>query len=241
MKLMKSIINKAKKLDKKIVLPEGLEVRTLKAANIILKKKIAQIILIGNSKEILSKAKKLHLDYIKKAEIVDPEDHPRKLEYANLLFLIRKEKGITREKAEDLVSNPLYLAALMIKAGHADGEVAGAQNTTGDVLRPALQIVKTKPGINIVSGAFIMQMNKKKWGEKGIMVFADCAVHPAPTAEDLAEIAICTDVTTRSIVGIEPRIAMLAFSTKGSAQHKRVDKVVKATELAIEMNPNSDS
>lgn len=145
---------------------------------------------------------------------------------------------MTAEQAEKLLENPLYLSVMMIKKGDADGEVAGADNATGDVLRPAFQIVKTKPGVSVVSGAFFMILPDKSYGEDGLMVFADCAVHPNPTASELAEIAVCTGETARAIGGIEPKIAMLSFSTKGSAKHEMVDKVVEATRIAKEMAPN---
>jgi phosphate acetyltransferase len=237
MNLIQSIHDKAIKNPKKIVLPEGTEERTLKAADIILQKGIAQLILIGNKEEILQLSQTHNLHHINKAEIIDPLAHPNKEKYIELLLEIRKAKGLQREEAEKLVENPLYLSTLIIKNGDADGEVAGADNATGNVLKPAFQIIKTLPGINVVSGAFIMIMKDKKWGDDGIMIFADCAVHPEPTAEELAQIAVCSGHTALSIAGIEPRIAMLSFSTKGSAKHERVDKVVKATALAKEMEP----
>ncbi|MEG2480198.1 MAG: phosphate acetyltransferase, partial [Mucinivorans sp.] len=155
-----------------------------------------------------------------------------------LMLQIRASKGLTREQAEVLIKNPLCLAVLIIKAGDADGEVAGANNPTGDVLRPAFQYVKTKPGVSVVSGAFIMLLKDKVYGDNGMMVFADCAVHPDPTAEELAQIAVSTGRTTQAITGMTPRIAMLSFSTKGSAKHEMVDKVVEATRLAKEMAPD---
>ena len=136
-----------------------------------------------------------------------------------------------------MLKNPLYYATVMIKNGDADGEVAGADNATGDVLRPAFQYVKTLPGISVVSGAFLMFLKDKEYGDNGLMVFADCAVHPNPTDKELAEIAVATAKTTRAIARIEPRIAMLSFSTKGSAQHEMVDKVVRATEIAKKWIP----
>jgi phosphate acetyltransferase len=150
---------------------------------------------------------------------------------------LRKHKGMTAEEAGELIEDPLYLATLMIKNGDADGEVAGAMNATGDVLRPAFQYVKTRPGISVVSGAFIMILKDSSFGENGIIVFADCAVHPDPTDKELAEIAVATANTTRAIAGFEPRVAMLSFSTKGSARHEMVDKVVNATRMAREMAP----
>ena len=183
-------------------------------------------------------AEKYGLKHIEKATIVDPASHAKKEQYADLLVELRKSKGMTKEQALKLVTDPLYLATLMIKSGDADGEVAGAKNATGDVLRPALQIVKTLPGISVVSGAFLLLTNKPEYGENGLIVCADCAVLPNPTAEELAQIAVSTAATARAIAKIEPRVAMLSFSTKGSAKNELVDKVVKATELAKQMAPD---
>ena len=238
MQLLESIKEKAKKENKTIVLPEGTEERTLKAANIIIEEGIARIILLGNQEEILKLARQQGLTFIEKATIIDPENWERRAYFAEMLFEIRKSKGLSLEEADKLVADPLYLATLLIKNGDADGEVAGAANSTGNVLRPAFQIVKTLPGISVVSGAFIMIMKEEKWGENGIIVFADCAVHPDPTAKELAEIAVSTAKTTRAIVGVEPRVAMLSFSTKGSAKHPMCDKVIEATRLAKEMAPD---
>lgn len=238
MNLLERIQANAKSLNKCIVLPEGLEERTMTAANECLKSGIARIKLIGNPAEILAKAESLGLDEIKNAILIDPENHEKKAEYIEKLVALRKSKGMTHEQASQLVENPLYLAALMIKCGDADGEVAGAMNTTGDVLRPAFQIVKTLPGINVVSGAFFMILKDHNFGNDGLMVFADCAVHPNPTDRELAEIAVTTARTTRAIAGIEPRIAMLSFSTKGSASHEMCDKVIRATQFAKEMDPS---
>ncbi|MFN3554524.1 MAG: phosphate acetyltransferase [Bacteroidales bacterium] len=238
MDLLTSIKNNAKKHDKCIVLPEGTEERTLKAADQIIAEGLARIILLGNKSEIENLAASYGLKNISSATLIDPVDHPKKEFYADMLFEIRKNKGLSREEALKLVEDPLYLATLLIKNGDADGEVAGAANATGSVLRPAFQIVKTLPGISVVSGAFIMIMPDKKWGEDGILVFADCAVHPDPTAEELAQIAVMTAQTTRAIVGVEPKVAMLSFSTKGSANHPMCDKVIEATRIAKEMQPD---
>ncbi len=238
MNLMDRIKSSAAKHKKRIVLPEGNEERTLKAADIVIDEGIAQIILLGDKKQILSRAQKHELKNIEKAEIINPLDHPNKKKYVEMMVDIRKNKGLTSAEAESLIENPLYLATLMIKAGDADGEVAGAINSTGDVLRPAFQYVKTLPGISVVSGAFIMIIKNKELGEEGIFVFADCAVHPDPTESELAEIAVATAATTRAIAGFEPRIAMLSFSTMGSAKHPMVDKVVNATRIAREMSPD---
>ena len=237
MSLMQEIVARAKADKQRIVLPEGTEIRTLKAANQILADGVAEIILIGNPEEVNKLAQENNLSDISKATIVDPISNDKKEVYTNLLFDLRKSKGMTIEQAQKLAQDPLYLACLMIKNGDADGEVAGAQNTTGNVLRPAFQIVKTLPGISVVSGAFLMFMPDNKWGNNGLMVFADCAVHPNPTAEELAQIAVSTGHTTRAIAGFEPKIAMLSFSTKGSAKHEMVDKVVEATKLAKELDP----
>ncbi|MDD3687878.1 MAG: phosphate acetyltransferase [Bacteroidales bacterium] len=238
MDLINKIKENARKHDMRIVLPEGTEIRTLKAADQVIAENLARVILIGKPEEIKALAAENGLTNIDKAKIVDPENHEKKEAYIDMLFEIRKSKGLSREDAAKLALDPLYLAVLMIKAGDADGEVAGADNATGDVLRPAFQIVKTLPGISVVSGAFIMILNDKEFGEDGLMVFADCAVHPNPTARELAEIAVATGHTTRAIAGFEPKIAMLSFSTKGSAKHEMVDKVVEATKIAKEMAPD---
>jgi phosphate acetyltransferase len=237
MDLMQDIIERAKANKQRIVLPEGMEERTLKAADRLLADGVAEIVLIGNPLEIETFASRFGLKNVNKAVIVDPENHEKKAEYANLLFQLRQKKGMTPEQAAVLVENPLYLACLMIKAGDADGEIAGAQNTTGDVLRPALQIIKTAPGMSVVSGAFLMFVQDKSYGKDGVLLFADCAVMPDPNASELAQIAVATAQTAKDIVGVEPRVAMLSFSTKGSASHEMVDKVVEATRIAREMTP----
>jgi phosphate acetyltransferase len=238
MQLIESIKQKAKKAGKTIVLPEGTEERTLQAADQLIREGIARIILLGNTSEIQQMAASMKLDAIKDAIIIDPKTFEKKAYFAEMLYDIRKSKGLSMEEAERLVEDPLYLATLLIKNGDADGEVAGAMNATGNVLRPAFQIVRTKPGISVVSGAFIMIFKDKQWGDDGMMVFADCAVHPDPNAAELAQIAVMTAQTTRAIIGVEPRVAMLSFSTKGSAKHPMCDKVIEATRLAQEMDPD---
>lgn len=237
MPLMTTIRENARKVSKCIVLPEGTEERTLKAADFILKEKIARIILIGNKTEIEKKTIEFGLQFISNARIIDPVENPDKERYTKLLFEIRKSKGLTWEEAMTLVEDPLYLATLLIKTGEADGEVAGAMNATGNVLRPAFQIVKTLPGITVVSGAFFMIFKDNPYVPGNILVFADCAVHPDPTASELAEIAVTTAMTAKAIAGIEPRVAMLSFSTKGSAKHALCDKVIEATRIAREKAP----
>lgn len=237
MGLMEEIIGRAKADKQRIVLPEGTEERTLKAADLLLADHVADIILIGNPIQIADLAKKFDLKHINKATVIDPSQNEKKGVYANLLFELRKSKGMTIEQAEKLAENPLYLACLMIKNGDADGEIAGAENTTGDVLRPALQIIKTAPGINVVSGAFIMFTQAKQYGKDGILIFADCAVTPNPTAEQLAQIAVASGRTAKALVNIDPQVAILSFSTKGSAKDPVVDKVIEATKLAQAIDP----
>jgi phosphate acetyltransferase len=223
------------------VLPEGTEERTLKAANQILTDEVADLILLGDPAEIKAAAEKWGLGNINKATIINPLDHPKKEEYANLLFELRKAKGMTIEQAQKLVENPLYLGCLIIKSGDADGQLAGARNTTGDVLRPALQIIKTVPGITCVSGAMLLLTQAPECGKNGLLVMGDVAVTPVPDASQLAQIAVCTAQTAKAVAGLEsPKVAMLSFSTKGSAKHENVDKVVEALKLAKEMAPTLD-
>lgn len=237
MDLIEKIVAKAKSMPQRIVLSEGTEERNLMAADKLLADGVANIILLGNVDEIKQKASEKGLTNVDKATIVDPISHDKKETYTELLYELRKAKGMTMEQAAKLVENPLYLACLMIKNGDADGEVSGAEHATGDVLRPAFQIIKTLPGISAVSGVFLMFIPNKSYGEEGLMLFADCAVNPVPTAKELGEIAVCTAKTARDIAEIEPRVAMLSFSTKGSAKHEVVDKVVEATAYARELNP----
>lgn len=238
MKLIDEIIARAKSDKQRIVLPESYEERTLKAADLLIKDGVADIVLIGNEYEIKERAKSLSLFNIEKAIIVNSENNNKKEKYINLLIELRKHKGMTADEAEQLVKNPLYLTCLMIKNGDADGEVAGAENTTGDVLRPALQIIKTSPGIRVVSGAFLMFTPFAEYGDNGVLLFADCAVMPSPDANELAVIAISSAQTWKALTAKEPRVGMLSYSTKGSGQHEIVDKVIKATKVAKEMRPD---
>ena len=238
MDILNQMIARAKANPQRIVLPEGDEPRTLEAANILLRDKIAHLILIGDPEKIKGMAAEKGYEYIKEAKIIDPLHDAKMGEYASLLYELRKSKGMTEEEAAKKAQDPLYLGCLMIKAGDADGELAGARGTTADTIRPAFQILKTKPGCSIVSGAFLMFTPAKHLGENGFLLFSDCAVNPNPDAKQLAEIAISTAETARAIAGIEPRVAMLSFSTKGSAKHELVDKVAEATKLAKEMAPD---
>lgn len=238
MELLDHIKQNARKHNMRIVLPEGYEERTIKAADIAIQEELAQIILIGDPAEISSHAAKLGLKNLSKATIINPKSHEKKDHYISTMVELRKSKGMTSDEASGLIEDPLYLGVLMIKCGDADGEVSGADHATGDVLRPAFHYVKTAPGISVVSGAFIMILPDKTFGEDGVIIFADGAVHPNPNDKELAEIAVASAHTARAIAGFEPRIAMLSFSTKGSAKHEMVDKVVSAARIAKEMAPD---
>ncbi len=238
MNLLEKISEKAKRLNKRIVLPEGTSERTLKAADIILKQNLAQLILLGNIDEIHQLENKFGLD-LSKAELIDPKNAPKKEMYIEKLMEVRKSKGITYEDAVKLIEQDIYFGPMMIYMGDADGEVSGAEHTTADTVRPALQIVKTAPGISVVSGAMVMVTKKTNLGDNGVFIFADVAITPNPTAEELAQIAVCSGDTARLIAGIQtPRVALLSFSTKGSASHELADKVIKATALAKAMRPD---
>ena len=238
MNLLEHIVARAKSNKQRIVLPEATEERTLKAADRVLADDLADLILISNPDELKTLAAKWDLHNIDKATIVDPLNNPKAEEYAELLAELRKKKGMTIEQARELVKNPLYLGCMIIKTEGADGQISGALSTTGDTLRPALQIIKCAPGVTCVSGAMLMLTHEHQYGDDGIIVMGDVAVTPVPTAEQLAQIAVCTAQTARSVAGIQdPRVAMLSFSTKDSAKHEVVDKVVEATRLAHELAP----
>lgn len=242
MEILQQMLQRAQANPQRIVLPEGDEPRTLEAANLLLKDKVAKLILIGDPAVIRQMAQEKNYEYILSEEseltILDPLTDPKMPEYANLLFELRKAKGMTLEQATEKVKDPLYLGCLLIKNGDADGELAGARGTTADTIRPAFQILKTRPGVHIVSGAFLMFTPATQLGEGGFLVFADCAVNPCPNAQELAEIAVTTAETAKALGGIDPRVAMLSFSSKGSAKHELVDKVVEATRIAHEMAPD---
>lgn len=235
--IIEQLIRKAQSNKQRIVLPESLEERTITAADKALADGLADIILIGSREAILDKAAQLGLQHIGQATIIDPATSPKTEEYAQLLAQLRAKKGMTIEQAHEQVKNPLYFGCLVIKSGDADGQISGALSTTGDTLRPALQIIKCAPGITCVSGAMLLITNAHEYGDDGVLVMGDVAVTPVPDANQLAQIAVCTAQTAKAVAGIEPRVAMLSFSTKGSAKHEAVDKVTEATALAREMAP----
>ena len=222
---------------KKIVLPEGNEERNLKAAEILHNEKIADVILVGSRNEIEENAKKFGVN-IEGITIEDPQTSERTKAYANELYELRKKKGVTQTMAENIILDPMYYATMMVKNDDAHGMVSGAVHTTGDLLRPGLQIIKTAPGISVVSSFFIMILKDKTFGENGQMLFADCAVNPNPTADELAAIAISTAESAKKFMKFEPKVAMLSFSSYGSAKHELVSKVQEATKKAQELRPD---
>ena len=250
MDLLNQIVARAKANKQRIVLPEAEEERTLRAADKALGDDLAELILIGNPDNIKKLAAEWGLKNIDKATIVDPQNNPKTEEYAELLAELRKKKGMTVDQARELITKDnLYLGCMIIKTGGADGQISGALSTTGDTLRPALQIIKCAPGISCVSGAMLLITNQKEFGENGVVVMGDVAVTPNPTADQLSQIAYTTAATAKSVAGIaEPRVAMLSFSTKGSAKDAKdketgksvyiIDKVVEATKLAKENFPD---
>ncbi|MBQ9596827.1 MAG: phosphate acetyltransferase [Bacteroidales bacterium] len=239
MNVLENLIARARSNKQRIVLPESLEDRTITAADKALAEGIADIILIGPKADIMAKAESLGLKNIDKATIIDPATSEKTEEYAQLLFQLRQKKGMTIEVARQTVLNPLYFGCLIIKSGDADGQISGALSTTADTLRPALQIIKCEPGITCVSGAMLLVTKAEEFGEDGVLVVGDVAVTPVPDASQLAQIAVCTARTAKSVAGFaEPKVAMLSFSTKGSAKHEVVDKVIEATALAKELDPS---
>ena len=235
MAIIDKIKAKAKADVKHIVLPEGEETRNAQAAAIIAAEGLAKLTLLGNPEKVKEAANGASLEGV---EIIDPATSEKCAEYAAMLYEIRKAKGMTEEKAAALVKDPMYYGVMMVKAGDADGLVSGAIHSTGDMLRPALQIIKSKPGIKTVSSCFLMECPDKSYGDDGIMIFADCAVNIEPTAEELANIAIGAADSARALANMEPRVAMLSFSTMGSAKHDNVTKVQEATRIAKEMAPD---
>ena len=236
MALMDTIKVKAKMNKKHILLPEGSEERTVQAVALIKAEGIAEVTLLGKTDEILATAEKFNVT-LDGVSLVDPEKDPDFAAYVSEYYEMRKDKGLTLEGAEKMMKDTKFFASMMIKKGRADGMVAGAISTTGDTLRPGLQIIKMAKGISVVSSCFIMELQNKAYGDEGMMIFGDCAVNPNPTAEQLAAIAISSAQTAQCLCGMQPRVAMLSFSTKGSAKHELVDKVVAATRIVHELAP----
>lgn len=235
MSIMNKILEKAKASKKTIVLPESDDRRMLEASQKIVSQGIANIILLGDEEAIKAKAGDIDLSGV---SFVNPLESDKAEAYANELVELRKHKGMTKEKAEETIKDPLYFGCMMVKMGDADGMVAGAVNSTSDVWRPALQIIKTRPGISIASSCFLMEVPNCEYGDNGVFIFADCGLNPDPTAEQLASIAVSAAESARVLADMEPRVAMLSFSTKGSASHESVDKVVEATRIAKELAPD---
>lgn len=236
MDLLTGFKEKAKANKRRIVLPEGNELRTLKGAAQAAAEGLAEPILLGDAAEIRDLAAKegISLDGLTILDIASSADLPA---FAEQFYELRKHKGMTMEKAEQTVRKPLYYGNMMLMQGKADGLLAGADNTTGDVLRAALQTVKTKPGIKTVSGAFVMLLPNQNYGDNGVFIFGDCAVNPNPDSQQLADITISCAETKRNLIGGEANVAMLSFSTKGSAKHENVDKVTEALALVKEKQP----
>ena len=239
MDIIKKLIDRAKKDRQRIVLPEGTEERTLRAADRAISNLLADIVLLGEEDEIMEQARKLDLPNIAPEYIINPRKAPDLETFGETLAELRKRKGMTLDEAREKVKDPLYYGCMMIKMGKADGQLAGARNSTSNVLRPALQIIKTAPGISCVSGAMLLLTNTPQYGEDGVLVMGDVAVTPVPDAQQLAEIAVSTAQTAKAVAGFkDPRVAMLSFSSYGSAKHEVVDKVIEATAIARQMAPD---
>ena len=237
MNFIKQIKEKARKNIKTIVLPEATDIRVLKAAEIISKEKFAKIVLIGNEEDIENILRDNNID-IGDTKIINPEKSIKQEDYINSLYELRKNKGITREQAKELILNSVYFGMMMVKLGDADGLVSGAAHSTADTLRPALQIIKTKPGTKLVSTFAIIDVPNCEFGENGLFFFGDCGLNQNPNSEQLAEIAVSTAESFETLVGMEAKVAMLSYSTLGSAKAEEVTKVQEATKIAREIKPN---
>ena len=237
MELMKSLWLRAAQEKKTIVLPEGEEERTIVAASEVLKNNLASLILIGNEANINDKALKLGVD-ITGVTIIDPVTSDKKSAYAEKLYELRKSKGMSIKDAENLVLDNVYFGVMMLKVGDADGLVSGAIHSTGDLLRAGLQIIKTAPGVSLVSSYFLMMVPNCEYGDEGIFLFADCGLNINPSAEELALIALQTAQTARKMYNLDPKIALLSFSTKGSAEHESINKVREALSIAKTAAPS---
>jgi phosphate acetyltransferase len=237
MNLLEAFKEKATNNPQRIVLPEGDEPRTVKAASIITREKLAYVTLIGNREKIEAVAKEQGVE-VGGVPSIDPETAPEFEDYVATYFELRKAKGVTLEDARKIMKDTVFYGTMMVHKGHADGLVSGAQHSTADTIRPALQFIKTKPGISIVSSSFVMIVPNCEYGDAGMFIFADCAVMPNPTDKELAEIAIASAETGRVLCGMDPRVAMLSFSTRGSAKHELIDKVTRAVAIAREKAPD---
>lgn len=235
--VMEGIYSRAREAGKTIVLPEGSDVRIIRAAAEIAKQGIAVPVVLGNPEAVSALAAENGVD-TNGVRVIDPSASPKRQQYADLLYDLRKHKGMTPEEAYRLSGDILYYGVLMVKAGDADGEVSGATHSTADTVRPALQVLRTAPGVSLVSAFFAMILPNDSIGHNGLLLYADSGLVMDPTAEELAEIAVCTGMTIKTLFDAEPRVALLSFSTKGSAQHPLVDKVVEATRLAQQKAPD---
>ena len=235
MSFIEEIKERARKDIKTILLPEAEDIRTLEATKIVLEEKYAKVILIGNKERILNKAKENNID-ISGTEIIEPETSEKYNEYVELLYNLRKHKGMTEEQAKELVKDPTHFGMLMLKdeKSTADGLVSGAVHSTSDTLRPALQILKTKPGTKLVSAFFVMVVPNCDYGENGTFIFADSGLNQNPNEDELSEIAISSSESFKQLVGKEPKVAMLSYSTKGSAKSELTEKMINATKLVKE-------
>ena len=237
MSFIEEIKKRASNQIKTIVLPEATDIRILEATDIIGKEGFAKIILLGNESEIISIANKNKLN-ISKATIIEPLKSDKYDEYVEAFYELRKAKGMTIEQAKKILQDPVYFGMMMVKKEAADGLVSGAAHSTADTLRPALQILKTKPGTKLVSTFMLEIVPNCEYGNNGIFIFSDCGLNPKPTSEELSEIAISSSESYQQIVGDAPKIAMLSYSTHGSAASEDVDKVREATQLTKEKAPN---
>ena len=237
MSFIDEIKNRAKEDIKKIVLPESEDDRTLKATSEVIKQKFADIILIGNKEKILRRAKELDLSNLEEAEIIDPVISDKYNEFVEKFYELRKNKGITIEKSKEYMLDNIYFGMMMVKQGYADGLVSGAVHSTSDTLRPALQILKTAPGTKLVSAFFMMIVPNCEFGENGVFLFSDSGLNENPDSEALSEIAISSSKSFELLVGKEPKIAMLSYSSHGSAKSDLTEKVINATNLVKEKAP----
>ncbi|TCL64289.1 phosphotransacetylase [Hydrogenispora ethanolica] len=237
MDFLQVIKEKASAAQRRIILPESGDSRVLKAARQIVDQKLARITLIGEERQLPRQASDLRID-LSDLEIIEPAAHPKREQYVKTLYQLRREKGLSLDEARELLNNPLYFGTMMVYCGDMDGMVAGSISTTGNVLRPALQIIKTERRYQTVSGAFLIFVPDCILGEHGLFVFADCAVNVNPDSRTLAEIGIQAGHTARNLANFEPVISFLSFSTQGSASHEMVDKVREAVQIAREMEPS---